>query len=438
MLGIMKGDTGDSRTLANITTTLKKLMMMKKFSLFVLLAFLPLVTRSQTTIQVQGAWYGLCTDPAVCKVRVAEFIGPESRNITSFGVASQVVYNHESYIVTTMRYRCFGDCVYLTSVSIPSTITDISGAFMNCSSLTSISIPNSVSDIGADTFWGCSSLTSISIPNSVSYLGPGAFYQCSSLTSVTLSNNLETLPRWVFYECSKLPSVTIPNSVTNIEDEAFRGCSSLTSVDIPNSVKNLGKGAFRECSSLTSVTIPNSITEIGECAFMDCSSLTSVTIPNSISIIDELSFYGCSSLKSLTIPSSVSAIWVSAFAEMSSLKNVYCYAEDVPKTHEYAFFSSSIESATLHVPAASVELYKESYPWNQFMSIVPLGSEMLGDANCDGIVDMRDIDIIAEFIMKGKVDSFSFENADANGDYKVDVADIVTILNIINNTSKKI
>ena len=134
----------------------------------------------------------------------------------------------------------------------------------------------------------------------------------------------------------------------------------------------------------------------------------------------------------------MSAIWVSAFAEMSSLKNVYCYAEDVPKTHEYAFFSSSIESATLHVPAESVELYKESYPWNQFMSIVPLGSEMLGDANCDGIVDMRDIDIIVEFIKKGKVDSFSFENADANGDDKVDVADIVTVLNIINNTSKKI
>lgn len=67
---------------------------------------------------------------------------------------------------------------------------------------------------------------------------------------------------------------------------------------------------------------------------------------------------------------------------------------------------------------------------------MPLGDVGLGDANCDGAVDMRDIDKIVDFIMKGVTDSFSFENADANGDDKVDAVDIVTILNIINITSK--
>ena len=164
----------------------------------------------------------------------------------------------------------------------------------------------------------------------------------------------------------------IPNSVTSIGDYAFYGCSGLTSVTIPNSVTSIGEGAFWFCSGLTSVTIPNSVTSIGYCAFDRCDGLTSVTIPNSVTSIEEGAFYSCGSLASVTIGSGVQFIGIEAFGKCPNLLDVYCYAEKVPSTESDAFQYSSSNTATLHVPAASIDSYKATEPWSSFGKIVAL------------------------------------------------------------------
>ena len=168
---------------------------------------------------------------------------------------------------------------------------------------------------------------------------------------------------------------TIPNSVTSIGAYAFSGCSGLTSVTIPNSVTSIGKWAFEKCSGLASVTIPNSVKSIGDWAFEECSGLTSVTIPNSVTSIGSGVFEYCSRLKSVIIPNSVTSIEYAAFAGCSGLKDVYCYAEGVPTTHNVAFWNSPVSSATLHVPAASLETYKATTLWSSFGKIVALTDE---------------------------------------------------------------
>lgn len=60
-------------------------------------------------------------------------------------------------------------------------------------------------------------------------------------------------------------------------------------------------------------------------------------------------------------------------------------------------------------------------------------SDIPGDANSDWEVNAADIDAIVEYIIKGKTEGFVFENANVNGDDKVNAADIVMILNNINN-----
>jgi hypothetical protein len=60
-----------------------------------------------------------------------------------------------------------------------------------------------------------------------------------------------------------------------------------------------------------------------------------------------------------------------AFSYCSKLSDVYCYAEEVPTTESNAFSSSPIGTATLHVPAGSVDSYKTA-PWNGFANIVAL------------------------------------------------------------------
>ena len=86
-------------------------------------------------------------------------------------------------------------------------------------------------------------------------------------------------------------------------------------------------------------------------------------------------FDGCSGLTSVTIPNSVTSIGDVAFYRCSSLTDVYCYAESVPRTYNDVFSYSPLSSATLHVPAASLEAYKTTSPWSKFGTIVALTND---------------------------------------------------------------
>ena len=89
------------------------------------------------------------------------------------------------------------------------------------------------------------------------------------------------------------------------------------------------------------------------------------------SISDE-TFFGCPHLASATISSSVTEIGDYAFAYCYELANAYCLAENVPTTGGIAFEGTDISSATLYVPAASVEQYQTTEPWSGFGTIVGL------------------------------------------------------------------
>ena len=263
----------------------------------------------------------------------------------------------------------FKNCSSLTSVNIPSSVTEIGyAAFVGCSSLTSVNISSSVTKIGEHAFSDCSSLTSVNIPSSVTEIGEYAFSGCSSLTSVNIPSSVTSIGEFAFY-CSSLTSVNIPSSVTVIEYGTFSDCSSLTSVNIPSSVIEIGSCAFDGCSSLTSVNIPSSVTEIEWRTFCCCSSLTSVKIPSSVTTIEGSAFASCSSLTSVNIPSSVTSIGESAFQKCSGLRSIYVYAETVPSTVAGAFEGCDSKNCTLYVPKGTYDAYWLS-EWGYFENIV--------------------------------------------------------------------
>ena len=274
-----------------------------------------------------------------------------------------------------------GDVVIPDSVTFNGTtyrVTYIAqSAFNECIDLTSVTIPESVTGIGVEAFHYCTSLTSVTIPNSVTSIGAGAFRVCSGLTSVTIPNSVTSIGKMAFYFCFGLTSFTIPESVTSIDDYAFGYCYFRTDKFINNSAltsdTNWGATLCDEETSegllikdnvvvrcrpwATSVTIPNSVTSIGDYAFAYCLRLTSVTIGNGVISIGKY-----------------------AFENSSSLTDVWCYAESLPSTY-LAFIYSSISSATLHVPAASIEAYSTTEPWSGFGSIVAIddGSNIIED-----------------------------------------------------------
>ena len=185
-----------------------------------------------------------------------------------------------------------------------------------------------------------------------------------------------------FYSNEYQGNVVIPEEVTfmnrtrkvtSIGTLAFADCSGLTSVTIPNSVTSIGEYAFCNCTSLTSVTIPNSVTSIGSYAFSGCSGLTSITIPNSVTIIGGHAFYNCSGLTSITIPNSVTSIGSQAFDGVD-IPTVISLIENPFKitgktSNSRTFSQNTFLNATLYVPKGTIDKYKATDGWKDFVFI---------------------------------------------------------------------
>ena len=84
------------------------------------------------------------------------------------------------------------------------------------------------------------------------------------------------------------------------------------------------------------------------------------------------------------------------------------------------------EACVLWVPESCASAYRNAEGWCEFKHIKELKS---GDANNDGKLDADDIKAVVDYILTGKTDGFDFENADLNGDKKVDAADLVMLIN---------
>ena len=91
--------------------------------------------------------------------------------------------------------------------------------------------------------------------------------------------------------------------------------------------------------------------------------------------IDDWAFLNARFLNSVVIPSSITSIGEAAFLNCSNLTDVYCCADNVPKTKSSVFKNVPVASATLHVPAGSIDAYRTTSPWSGFGTIVALKAD---------------------------------------------------------------
>ena len=149
--------------------------------------------------------------------------------------------------------------------------------------------------------------------------------------------------------------------------------------------------------------------------------------------IMQYAFYGCDKITSVDIPESVKSISFASFGGCTSLTEVTVLSPNPPVLRRSVFPSEIYHNATLRVPSGTKDAYANSDWSNYFQNIEELDEEMGGgkpkngdksDVNGDGKVDVADISSVISVMASSSTDA----QADVNGDGKVDVADISAII----------
>ena len=136
----------------------------------------------------------VAAEPEKEKVEIDDiyyYIYPESKTayvtsgdiyIDDVEIPSKIKYKGKTYRVTGIAAAAFKEEYFITSVSIPESVTEIGdSAFYKCEALTEINIPKGVTRIGRNTLTDCESLDTIDLPESVTAIDITAFQGCPAL-----------------------------------------------------------------------------------------------------------------------------------------------------------------------------------------------------------------------------------------------------------------
>ena len=177
----------------------------------------------------------------------------------------------KGYKVVEIQPNSFDYSYYITSVSLPNTLTAIgSYAFSGCTSLTAITLPGSLTAIGDRAFSDCSRLSTLNLPSTTTEIGEYAFSGCYNIQNFIVPEQVTVLNKGVFEGCLTLFNIVLPDGLKIIGDEAFSDCQYLNAPELPEGLDSIGKATFYRCYCFTEITIPSTVTRMGGGILNDC------------------------------------------------------------------------------------------------------------------------------------------------------------------------
>ena len=305
--------------------------------------------------------------------------------------------------IETIANQAFYKCEALKKIDFSDGVKEIKeAAFSYCSALEEIHLSKVLTKIGKEAFYACSSLTEITLPKKLINIGEDAFGACKALKEIKVEagntaftsidgvlfnkekTTLLTFPfantanyqvpvgttkiaPSAFSECNKLASIQFPNTLIEIGSEAFYKCLKLENITFPNSITAVGEGALYGCEGLLQVELSKSMTIIPDNLLSKCTKLQKIKIPEGINKIAYQAFSNCSSLTQVEIPASVNNIESESFKACESLNEIYCYIKEPLTIEEDVFKGVNVGTCNLYVIAESIEQYKISEVWKNFL-----------------------------------------------------------------------
>ena len=321
---------------------------------------------------------------------------------------------------------------------------------------------------------------------SVNSISSKAFYMCPDITSVTLPASLTRIYTYAFYKCQALKTVNIPANVKNLGAYSFADCTALGAIysQIADpTAATLGTKVFRNLTTGTTVLhVPAGTLSAYNAADqwkdiqnkvegytfvegglyynvnLDNISTLEVTYQNqfgahydnlsgNLEIPEKVTHYGlehtltvigqafaqCTGITSMTIPATIKLMKRSAFDGCTGLRAIHSRIQD-PTAVEYkspslTFSGVPKDLCTLYVPKGTKDIYKVTAPWKDFQNIVEESVGLTGDVNGDGRVNVSDVTTLINMILG--LTTMNESAADVNGDGRVNVSDVTALINII-------
>ena len=338
------------------------------------------------------------------------------------------IFNHSSFPSTLKEigFEAFATCKKIQMIHIPYGVKSIRMCFQECTGLTTLQIPSSVTDFGYGTFGFIPNLTylycNLSTPPSGMPYGPyssaprltlyvpdeaieayknarywstwkyikgGAFDVTTNDAMQTLrytihSNKAETIngnsyagramlvyapdptvysqtyavPDHVTLANGKKYAVTAINS--NVCSGGMRASATLT---LGANVDSIFSNAFKGKTLLTGLKLNSKLTYIGVNAFYDCRIANDLALPYGFKKLSSGAFYN-NSFKRFLIPGSLISMGHTCLARNN-------YLEELVINDPYWAKSTSWDltkiptSCKLYVPVGSVEAYKNNEKWGK-------------------------------------------------------------------------
>lgn len=300
---------------------------------------------------------------AFCEKLATVNISDDVKNIGTHVFSNTAFYNDTANWVNNALYA--GNHLVEANTEIiagdytikTGTITIVKAVFENCAGITSVTIPSTVTEIPEDAFNSCTNLVNIILHDSLTSIGGNAFYDTA------YANDEENWENGALYIDEYLIDVKetvsgdfiVKDGTTVISDDAFSGCSKITSITIPASATSIY--AVSSCGSLerivvdednqyysadengvlfdknktvlikypsnsttTEYIVPDSVTEIGDGAFYYCPNLKSLIVSNGVQSVGMLSFLMSDNFEFIHFTSSLQDLGILAF---------YCMNKDV-------------------------------------------------------------------------------------------------------------
>jgi hypothetical protein len=445
---------------------------MSKRIILAIIAVLSLTAQALNVQNTAGTLSTRITDPSVTTLTISGtmnavdfyFITDYLHNLSTVDLSGVTVvacslptyrYWQQEFANDELPTGCFADKT-LRSIKLPSSLRSIGkAAFASCNNLGRVTLPTALDSIGDYAFAGCTALRTVTLPASVVKVGRGAFMRCTSLISIQVEapSRLSQVDATALMDCPALTIVDLGNALHTLGERSLAGTgvtqldlsesdklnelgdwaivkTPVTEAKLPSSVKTVGKGAFLYDTELENITLGGHVSALSD-YMLAGTSLNGEFDLSGVNSLGDYALWNVDGLSVVALPATVTWLGTRAMAGMTGLTELTSDATEVPALGEDVWQGVDQQQVQLTVPTEALSRYQEAEQWKEFLFYIAPPIWVKGDVNGDGEVNIADINTVVRIIQGYVADDDTMLRADVNEDGEINIADINLIIKII-------